>query len=434
MTKGNTAHTNFAAYTHQQLYAMLQAGDPHTARAAAEKWKSTAIGLYESGDSLCRELDDFDDNWSGGAADKYKTMITDLVGGIKKVGQTAAAMEHLLEDAADALVKAKAEMPPPVNVPDVPPAQVALATTPVMLPPNAPPETVSAIAQQRQQAIAVVEAQQAAASAASAAHSKAILVMTSLAGEYTSAEDSIPASPNAATPPPGVVGGGTSTGTSGPIGNGMPGIAPVGTVVDPGQPHILPGEGTNLLPPGSTTPRSNPLFGDMFTAGLAAASAAAFGRFGSIMPKVPGWATGKNPDEEKDSESTKLGGGASGPGGGEAPNMGGMGAFGGGGGGIDAGSLGGAATGAMPAAHSGLAGSPDVGNTLGSIAGGAAGGAAAAAGKGMMPMMPMMPMTGAGNDMGSGRRIPPWLVETEDVWGQSAPIAPSVIGEDTEGR
>ncbi|MEV6900200.1 hypothetical protein [Amycolatopsis sp. NPDC051372] len=50
-----------------------------------------------------------------------------------------------------------------------------------------------------------------------------------------------------------------------------------------------------------------------------------------------------------------------------------------------------------------------------------------------MPMMPMMPMgMGAGGDLGSGRRIPAWLVETENVWGQQAPVAPSVIGEEPE--
>ncbi|MGW5748897.1 WXG100 family type VII secretion target, partial [Amycolatopsis sp. NPDC003861] len=66
------------------------------------------------------------------------------------------------------------------------------------------------------------------------------------------------------------------------------------------------------------------------------------------------------------------------------------------------------------------------------LAGGAAGAAAASAAKGAMPMMPMMPMgMGGGGDMGSGRRIPAWLVETENVWGQSAPVAPPVIGEDS---
>ncbi|MGW4060645.1 WXG100 family type VII secretion target [Amycolatopsis sp. NPDC004747] len=431
----NTAHTNFAAYSHQQLYAMLQAGDPNSARHAAEKWKSAALHLHEQAHNLNAELTEFKDQWTGGAADQYQRMIIDLANGISKVAQTAEAMNVTLGDAADALVKAKKEMPPPVSVPDVAPADVALAVNPPLLPPDASPALVQAAAQQRQQAIANVEAQQAAANAAGSAHGKAIVVMTQLAGEYTAAEESIPASPNAVpTPPAPPAGGGAgSAGSPGLVGNGMTGGG--GVVVTPADGHPLPGGGTTTQP-GTTVPTSNPLFGDMFTAGLAAASAAAFGRFGSIMPKVPSWATGKDPKDDKEQPpGTKLGGGGAGVeggsgggipiGGGDAPSLGG------GGGGVP---VGGGLTGPgeVPAAHSGLAGDGGAGNALSGLAGGAAGAAAASAAKGAMPMMPMMPMgMGGGGDMGSGRRIPAWLVETENVWGQSAPVAPPVIGEDS---
>ncbi|WP_410588425.1 WXG100 family type VII secretion target [Amycolatopsis sp. lyj-23] len=430
----NTAHTNFAAYSHQQLYAMLQAGDPNSARHAADKWQSAARHLHEQAHNLNSELTEFSGQWTGGAAEQYQHMITDLANGISKVAQTAEAMNVMLGDAADALVKAKKEMPPPVAVPDVAPADVALAVNPPLLPPDASPAVVQAAAQQRQQAIANVEAQQAAANAAGSAHGKAIAVMTQLAGEYTVAEESIPASPNAVqtptTPPAG--GGAGSTGSPGLVGNGL--TAP-GVVVTPTDGHPLPGAGGTTVVPGTTVPTSNPLFGDMFTAGLAAASAAAFGRFGSIMPKVPSWATGKDPkDDEDQPPGTKLGGGGAGVeggtgggipiGGGDAPS------FGGGGGGVP---VGGGLTGPgeAPAAHSGLAGDGGAGNALSGLAGSAAGAAGAAAAKSAMPMMPMMPMgMGGGGDMGSGRRIPAWLVETENVWGQSAPVAPPVIGED----
>jgi hypothetical protein len=40
-----------------------------------------------------------------------------------------------------------------------------------------------------------------------------------------------------------------------------------------------------------------------------------------------------------------------------------------------------------------------------------------------------MGMMGAGDGgMDGARRIPPWLVETEDVWGESSVVAPTVIG------
>ncbi|MFD6069049.1 WXG100 family type VII secretion target [Amycolatopsis lurida] len=431
-----TAHTNFAAYSHQQLYAMLQAGDPNTARHAAHKWQSTGLGLFEQAENLTGELKEFSGNWTGGAADKYHTMISDLVGGIRKVAQTAQAMNNLLEDAADALVKAKKEMPPPVAVPDVSPADLALAVNPPLLPPDSSQATIINAAQQRQQAIANVEAQQQAAGAASAAHSKAIVVMTQLAGEYSSVEESIPASPNAVTPPP-VTGGGTTPGGS--VGNNIGGTPGVGLV--PGDnTHPLPSDGSTPPTTGQPgqVPQSNPLFGDMFTAGLAAASAAAFGRFGSIMPRVPSWANGKNPKDEKKDGEVIGGGGAGGAGataggagggipigGGGAPSLDG-GAIGAGGGGVSG-------PGEVPAAFSGLAGDGGSGSAMSGLAGGAAGAAGAAAAKGAMPMMPMMPMgMGAGGDMGSGRRIPPWLVETENVWGQAAPVAPAVLGEEPE--
>lgn len=426
----DTAHTNFAAYSHQQLYAMLQAGDPNSARHAADKWKSAALHLHEQAHNLNGELTEFKDQWTGGAADQYQRMIVDLANGISKVAQTAEAMNVMLDDAADALVKAKKEMPPPVSVPDVSPADVALAVNPPLLPPDASPAVVQAAAQQRQQAIANVETQQSAANAAGSAHGRAIAVMTTLAGEYSVAEESIPASPNAVETPvaPPAGGGAGSAGSPGLVGNG---VTDPGVVVTPTDGHPLPGTGT-AQQPGTTVPTSNPLFGDMFTAGLAAASAAAFGRFGSIMPKVPGWASGKDPKENKDeAPGTKLGGGGAGVeggagggipiGGGDAPSIGG-GGLPIGGGGADA-----------PAAHSGLAGDGGAGNAFGGLAGGAAGAMGAAAAKSAMPMMPMMPMgMGGGGDMGSGRRIPAWLVETENVWGQAAPVAPPVIGEEPE--
>ncbi|MFD2473816.1 WXG100 family type VII secretion target [Amycolatopsis silviterrae] len=431
----NGPRTNFAGYTHQQLYAMLQAGDPTTARAAAEQWSSAARGLHDQAENLSDELTDFSSAWTGGAADQYRHMMVDLVGGIRKVAVTAQGMRDMLEDAADALVKAKAEMPPPVAVPDVSPADVALAVNPPLLPSDSSPATVIAATQQRQQAIANVEAQQQAANAAGSAHAKAIVVMNNLATNYDTAEDSIPVSPNAAAPPPKPVpGGGASTGGTGAVGNSPDGGTSVGAPVDS---HPLPTDGTQV--PGSqpghpNQPAGSPLFGDMFTAGLAAASAAAFGRFGSIMPKVPPWASGKDKngkDKEEEAPGTKLGGGAAPEGGGgggipvgggEAPSIDG--------GGIPSGG-GLSGSGEAPAAHSGLAGNAPS-NVLSGLAGGAAGAAGAAA-KSAMPMMPMMPMgMGAGADMGSGRRIPAWLVETENVWGQQAPVAPSVIGEETD--
>jgi hypothetical protein len=183
----------------------------------------------------------------------------------------------------------------------------------------------------------------------------------------------------------------------------------------------------------------SPLFGDMFTAGVAAASAAVFGRFGSLIPKVPAFASKKDPNATTNADGStpqlgdrtaaaglstaKLAG--AGAGGAALGGLKGLGGVGGGG----LGGLGGMSPPA-PSASPSMLGASGVSSEL-AAAGGAVGGAAAAGTSGM-PMMPMMPMGGmmGGGDMGGARRIPPWLVETEDVWGESSSVSPTVIGED----
>ncbi|WP_033343208.1 WXG100 family type VII secretion target [Catenuloplanes japonicus] len=61
----------------------------------------------------------------------------------------------------------------------------------------------------------------------------------------------------------------------------------------------------------------------------------------------------------------------------------------------------------------------------------ATGGGTAAAGRGFMPPMMGPGMMGAGAEGGGmSRRVPPWLVETQDVWGESSPVTSPVIGEE----
>ncbi|WP_249044508.1 WXG100 family type VII secretion target [Crossiella equi] len=385
----DNGQTDFARYSHRQLWDMLHAGQPKTMRAAADSWDAVGARLHEQAGNLERQLDRFRHQWRGGAAEQYQSMITDLAGGLRRTAEAALAMRDLSHDAAEALVRAQATMPPPSDVPEVSAATLRMASTPIQLGPGVSPELHARVAQQQAQAVAEVRAQQQAQQVASANHARAVLIMEDLAGRYRTAEASIPESP-ATTPVPG--------GTSGVSGD---------------------------------APARRPLFGGMFTSGLAAASAAAAGRFAGVLPKVPDWAKKPNPQDGSGSgtggagglagEAAKLGAGAAGLGAG-------LGKLGGGGG---AGKVGGAG-GPAPQALAGLAG----GAAGAARAAGALGAAAAAAGAaaqqvGGMPMMPMMPMggQGMGGDMG-GRRIPPWLVETEDVWGESSVITPQVIGEE----
>jgi uncharacterized protein YukE len=437
----DVSKTNFAQYSHQQLCAMLYAGNPQTARSMAATWDDTGNALHDQVNRLDRQLSGFTDSWQGGAADQYKTMVTDLIGGIRKVADTAYSMRNLAEDAAQAQETARAAMPMPVDVPVLPPAAVALASAPIQVDANTPAAVVAQIQQARAAAIAAVQGQQAASVAADAAQAQAVLVMQTLAGDYAAAQSSIPPAPDAATAPA------TPGTTGGTPGTAMPVMTPIST---PGGPTdtswSMSGDLTNPTP-GTTDPTTglagalpkqpqSPLFGDMFTAGVAAASAAVFGRFGSLIPKVPAFANKKDPNAATNANGTtpqlgdrtaaasglsgaKLAG--AGAGGAALGGLKGLGGVGGG--------LGGMAPPA-PSASPSMLGASGMSSEL-AAAGGAVSGAAAAGASGM-PMMPMMPMGGmmGGGDMGGARRIPPWLVETEDVWGESSSVSPTVIGED----
>lgn len=108
-------------------------------------------------------------------------------------------------------------------------------------------------------------------------------------------------------------------------------------------------------------------------------------------------------------------------------DLGGIGGIGGGGGG-------GGGTPVHATGYPGLAGTAAAAAAVAApVAARALSGAGMAAGS--MPFMPFMPFAGAGMGgdgagAGGGRRVPSWLVETEDVWGESTPVTPPVIGED----
>jgi uncharacterized protein YukE len=423
---GHQARTNFAQYSHQQLYSMLYAGDPNTARTAANGWDSTGNSLHSQANTLEGQLSGFQGNWQGGAADQYTTMVNDLIGGIRKVADTAYTMRNLANNAADDQDTARAHMPQPVDVPTVPAATLAMASAPIQVDASTPAAVVAQMTQARSQALAAVQNQQQVSVTADAAHATAVQVMTNLAGSYVSTQDDIPPAPDAQAAPTVPQGSGVtsgSTGTSTPITTNLASFdTGLPTTTTPSTTPTDPGTTTD----GTTVEQDSPLFGNMFTAGVAAASAAVFGRFGSIIPKVPGF-VGKNKNSDSsDSDGTdtpKLGDRTAAL---DAAKLGG-----GGGGGV--GALKGSAIGAGAGGAGSVSGNLLSGtNSAGALESGvAAAGSAAGNTAATSPMMPMMPMSGmGGSDMGGGRRIPPWLMETEDVWNESSPVAPSVIGED----
>jgi hypothetical protein len=431
------SRTNWESQTVDQMRAGLFASDPSSVRAAATRWQATGDLLTDMRNGLGNTLQNFSDKWAGGAADAYQKMITDLASGIGTVASDAYTMENLTLDAADALDTARAQMPGSVAVPTLPGSVVALATTPLQLPPGSSPAQITQAQQQQQAAVQAVNAQQQAVAVSDAAHAKAVAVMTTLSNTYTTVTASIPAQQVSNDVVPQVNAGGTANGTN-HGGTGSAGRtlltsyqttpAPAANGANPPTPAAQPGSPATTPQPGTS-----PLFGDLFSAGIAAAAAAGMGRF-NLLGKLPSWVNGNsnkngkggnkstsdstgNPDGPRGTGSSALGGAGIGSG----AKIGGMSGIGGGGG----------AAPATPTASSSLfsgqeGASPSV--IDGAAAGAAAGGSPSS---GMMPMMPMGGgMGGAGaQGMDGNRRIPPWLTETEDVWGESATISPPVIGQ-----
>ncbi len=444
MPRHSHGYTSFASYSHQDLYNMLFASDPSSVREAAAAWQSTGRMLADQAQQLKHRLVNFSQMWQGAAAEEYKSMITDLANGLDKVGTGALAMNDLMSQSAEAVEKARAAMPPPQQVPDLDPQVMAAATAAPPAEIVANPAASAQFTANQQQAQQAVQAHQGQLAAASASQAQAVQVMQSLATEYGSTEDSVPASPESVgTGPTGVPDG---SGTNVPIldAQGHLGSMPTLTGMIGGNASMVL-DSTGQLVSSGTAPSasipSSPLFGHMFTAGLAAASAAASGRFGSVMPRLPSFLhpKPKNPDGTAAATAAGVAARAAAARAAAAAKLStagaGGGGFGGGLGGVGGG--GGGLSGPSASAYPGLISSSGGAGVTGAAAAGqlatgaagAAAGAPGAAGGSAMPMMPMGGMgAGAGGDMG-GRRIPPWLVETEDVWGESSAVSPPVIGE-----
>jgi uncharacterized protein YukE len=407
--------TDFSQYTHQQLYSMLFASDPKTASDSAQVWGDTAAALYDQAGRLDGQLKSFQHLWQGDAADQYRQMITDLAAGIRKVGDTMVAVRDLDYGAGDALTKARKEMPAPVDVPSLSPTVVAAATTPLPSDPNIAPTTMVALQQQQRDAVDQVNQYQQTVAAANDAHARAVQVMTALGNDYSTTESSMPASPDAGSAPA-VPTGGTAVPDD-------PNLTPIDYTG--GSDQNLSGTGTAVLVGGAALAASSPLFGKMFQAGLAAASAAVNGQFTGL--RLPSFLNRKKDDGTGDGKATTTGAGAE-PGDEKLPTGLGSGTGGAGGGaGLGAG---GAGDVSVPSPADALSSAPaSSGPGLGAAAGAAAAGGAAKS-AGFMPAMPMGAGMMGASDMGGGRRIPPWLVETEDVWGESSVVSPTVIGED----
>ncbi len=357
--------TDFSGYSHPALIQMLHASQPDAVTAAGDTWAAIGRSLHDRAGDLEDQLRVFDGMWQGDAAHAYHTMVRDLIDGIRQTASTALTLRDLSYQASDALQKAWRAMPSTVDVPALSPAVVATATNPLAPPPGASTAAVAALVQQQAQAAALVRQHQDAVTASTAAQAQAAAVMTWLADQDVAIQNAVPQAPSA------------TVAAVGPDGTVAPGS---GGVVNP------------VVAGGST---GTPLFSQVYGAGVAAAGAALGGRFGGV--KLPGAGVAAGVTAAVAARAMRVPG----------PQK------------VKGARLGSLPKLAAPAAGAAsLAGafSPPSGAPSGSQAGG------------FMPAMPFG-AAAAGDSGGTGRRIPPWLVETEDVWGESATVVPSVLGD-----
>jgi uncharacterized protein YukE len=386
--------TNFGQYSLAQLTQMLNQSSPASCLHTAQTWDAAGKQLHEQAQHLERKLRSLDPSWSGSAATDYKAMMTDLAGGIRKVADIAFQIRNLTYDATDALNKAIAQMPAPVSVPAVSPATVALATTPVQFTAGMSAQAAALAQQQHDAAVQAVAAQQQAIAAATSAEAKAVAIMQSLAGSYVNAQNGVPPAAAGAAPAVPATSGATPAATTSASTSPFVSLAGLSSITMFNAAQAT-ATGSGLA---ASASQSSSLFGDMFTVGLAAAAAA-----GASVTALMRQFAQKNP--------ALLHGGT------EAAA------------GVAGGAVGGAVMGGGPSAASSSLEATQAANVAGDNAVGAAAGSAASS----EPMMPMMPMgsgmAGAGMGTGGSRRIPPWLIEHEDVWGTSIPAAPGLIGD-----
>jgi len=139
-------------HTHKQLYAMIHDGPGAGASAEpARRWQEIASNLSEIGQDLRKTLEQTGAAWTGRAAGGAYDRLVLTATWATETGESAAQMRTAVENQAEYLAKARADMPPPEDPPAtqpdptvVPAVQVAQAQTDLEA-----PESSSSSAEER---------------------------------------------------------------------------------------------------------------------------------------------------------------------------------------------------------------------------------------------------------------------------------------------
>ncbi len=107
--------TNWNAYTHPELVAMVTAGDPAQVGEQSTELAGLGRDAGECADELAlrRAVDDF---WRGRAAEAYGGRVDEHRAGVSAAARHAAELADAVAQASAALARAQRQMPEPVDV------------------------------------------------------------------------------------------------------------------------------------------------------------------------------------------------------------------------------------------------------------------------------------------------------------------------------
>ncbi|WP_158844078.1 WXG100 family type VII secretion target [Saccharothrix deserti] len=128
-----TGGVNWDAYTHEELHDMLwQDADVADVGTVAEQWRRHSVELAAQAAELRDQQAALRAGWEGEAAELAGTALGELADRLDAIGAHAEAGRQAAQDAADALARARAAMPPPTGAPGGPetPAFPSLPTAP----------------------------------------------------------------------------------------------------------------------------------------------------------------------------------------------------------------------------------------------------------------------------------------------------------------
>ncbi|PSL57757.1 hypothetical protein B0I31_102736 [Saccharothrix carnea] len=112
---------NWEAYSHEELYRMLwQDADVADVSVVATEWAQHRLALDTHAQVLREQRVALLDSWHGPAAEEAADRLAALAARVEKISELAHAGQTAAQEAADALARARAMMPPPPAEPATP--------------------------------------------------------------------------------------------------------------------------------------------------------------------------------------------------------------------------------------------------------------------------------------------------------------------------